>query len=79
MKGVAERHAWGGGLELFFLVEHFFEVLSDGAKNGTTLNFIHFSLEEKKTIHEKSIWASRKTIIKIVTLTGISFKSPTKL
>ena len=48
MKGVAERHAWGGGLELFFLVEHFFEVLSDGAKNGTTLNFIHFSLEEKK-------------------------------
>ena len=38
-----------GGLELFFLVEHFFEVLSDGAKNGTTLNFIHFSLEEKKT------------------------------
>ena len=44
-----------GGFRTFFLVEHFFEVLSDGAKNGTTLNFIHFSLEEKKTIHEKSI------------------------
>ena len=48
MKGVAERHA-RGGVRFFFLVEHFFEVLSDGAKNGTTLNFIHFSLEEKKT------------------------------
>ena len=45
----------GGGVRTFFLVEHFFEVLSDVAKNGTTLNFIHFSLEEKKNIHEKSI------------------------
>ena len=65
----------GGGYQnFFFLVEHFFEVLSDGAKSGTTLNFIHFSLEGKKTYMK-----SRSAIIKIVTLTGIFLKSPTKL